>query len=60
MINDDTVLEVTENRIVKTRYSEKQLLARRASLVSAVERFQAEIEEVDARLGAIQHEKREV
>jgi hypothetical protein len=56
-LNGDRVLEVTEMKPVKKRHSENQLRLRRERLLTAIDRFTAEIAEVDALLETIDHEK---
>lgn len=53
-INDDTVLEITEQKPVKTRLSMKSLMRRRDYLTEAITRFQTELADTDAKIQMIQ------
>lgn len=56
-VNDDTVLEITETKPVKTRLSEKQLLRQQAYLESAITRFNEQLSDVKEKLAMIYAEK---
>lgn len=56
-VNNDTVLEITETKPVKTRLSEKQLLRQQASLESAITRFNERLSDVKEKLAMIYAEK---
>lgn len=56
-INGDTVLEVTGDEAVKTRYSEKTLLRRRQYYEAAIAKFRAGLEATNAALDQIYVEK---
>lgn len=43
-VNDDRVIEFTEDKPVKLRFSEKQQLERKAYLEASIAKFQAELE----------------
>lgn len=47
---DDAVLEITERRIEKRRFSEANLLRRKHYLEQSIARFQTALEAVDASL----------
>lgn len=59
MVNNDTVLEITENQVVTSRFSEKSLLRTKANLVEAIDRFKARLSEVDDNLALIASAKRD-
>ncbi len=56
-LNGDRVLEITEMKPVKVRYSEKNLRERRQRLLDMIDRCNAEIVKVEALLETIDHEK---
>ena len=56
-INDDTVLEITETKDVKTRYSEKQLLSQRSYFEEMLLKAQAGLDKVNDLLAQIHNEK---
>lgn len=56
-VNNDTVLEITENLPVKTRLSEKALLRQKTYFESGILKFQAGLDKVMADLAKIQNAK---
>lgn len=56
-VNDDTVLEVTKEVTTKERYSEKALLRRKTYLEDGIEKFSAELEDVNTKLNDIETER---
>lgn len=58
-INNDTVLEKTNTVEVKTRISLSALERRREYLVSSIEKFTAQLAEVDGLISEVQNAKQE-
>jgi hypothetical protein len=56
-INNDTVLEITQNVLEKTRYSESDLLRQKAYFESMVTKGQEGLDRVNALLTQIENEK---
>lgn len=56
-INDDTVLEITEEQSVKQRLSENTLLRQKAYLEQSIIHFQARLDEVNSQLALINTER---
>lgn len=56
-INGDTVLEITEEKTVKTRLSEKELLRKQDYLETSITKFQAELDDTSAKLSELYAER---
>lgn len=52
-VNGDTVLEITEPMAAKTRLSENALLRQKAYFETAIAKFQAGLDDVNAKLAMI-------
>jgi len=57
IINDDTVLEITETKVVTTRHSHKRLVEERERIEAMIDLSKSRLSEVNSLLASIEHEK---
>lgn len=56
-VNGDTVLEITEQTVLKVRYSENDLLRQKSYLEQSIAQFQERLDATNAKLAQINDEK---